>query len=90
MHWITPDKAVQLFTMDFSKSFNNVRHHLMFEKLKTGPLSFSMVNWYIRFLADQKQWVIPVSNGTVCEWKEVNKGTTQGSVSGPEISSASF
>ena len=42
-----------------------------------------IVNWYINFLTDRKQWVI--SDETVCEGKEVNKGTTQGSVSGPYL-----
>ena len=32
--------------------------------------------WNISFLTDRKQRVI--SDRTVCEWKEVNKGTTQG------------
>ena len=35
--------AVRLFTMEFSKAFNNVRHHLLAEKLKSSPLS--PVNW---------------------------------------------
>ena len=42
-----------------------------------------MVNWYISFLSDRKQRL--VCNGTVCDWIMVNKGTTQGSVSGPHL-----
>ena len=42
-----------------------------------------MVNWYISFLSDRKQRL--VYNGTVCDWMMVNKGTTQGSVSGPHL-----
>lgn len=101
MHWLkmqhailgvldnTGNKAVRLFTMDFPKAFDNVRHHLLVEKLKTSPLSLPMVNWYISFLTDRKQRVI--SDGTVCKLgKEVNKWTTQGRVSGPCISSYSL
>ena len=42
-----------------------------------------MVNWYISFLSDRKQRL--VYNGTACDWMMVNKGTTQGSVSGPHL-----
>ena len=77
------NKAVRLFTMDFSKAFDNVRHHLLAEKLKNSPLSPHLVNWYLNFLSDRKQRVL--CNGMVCEWREVNKGTTQGSVSGPYL-----
>ena len=77
------NKAVRLFTMDFSKAFDNVRHHLLVEKLKNSPLSPHLVNWYLNFLSDRNQRVL--CNGMVCEWREVNKGTTQGSVSGPYL-----
>ena len=132
------NKAVRLFAMDFPKAFDNVKHHLLVEKVKTSPLRLPMVNWSvadpgsaqppppppsyfqtklgperpnffrrppsppppapylsawmtgtptylkvwirhcwnISFLTDRKQRVI--SDRTVCEWKEVNKGTTQG------------
>ena len=40
------NKAVRLFTMGFSKAFDNVRHHLLAEKLKNSPLSPHLVNWY--------------------------------------------
>lgn len=42
-----------------------------------------LVNWYLSFLSNRKQRL--VFQGTVCDWKEVNKGTTQGSVSGPHL-----
>ena len=48
--------AVRMFTMDFSKAFDNVKHHL-FEKLKY-PLNPYIINWYMRFLADRRQRVI--------------------------------
>ena len=76
-------QAVRIFTVDFSKAFDNVKHHLLAEKLKNSPLSPPMINWYLSFLEDRKQRV--VCNGVTCEWKPVNKGTTQGSVSGPYL-----
>ena len=75
--------AVRLFSMDFSKAFDNFKHNLLVEKLKKSPLNRYLVNWYISFLGERMQRV--VCNHVVCEWKDVNKGTTQGSVSGPYL-----
>ena len=75
--------AVRLFAMDFSKAFDSVSHYLLCEKLKSWPLHPAIINWYISFLHERKQRV--VSNGMVCNWKCVNRGTTQGSVSGPYL-----
>ena len=50
--------AVRLFTMDFSKAFDNVKHHHLFEKLKQSPLNPYIINWYTSFLADRRQRVI--------------------------------
>ena len=41
--------AVRLFSMDFSKAFDNVKHNLLVEKLKKSPLNRYLVNWYISF-----------------------------------------
>ena len=76
-------KAVRLFVMDFSKAFDCVNPYLLCEKLKKLPLHPIIINWYISFLRDRKQRV--VSNGIACNWKSVNRGTTQGSVSGPYL-----
>ena len=38
---------------------------------------------YVSFLSDRKQRV--VCHNTVCDWKDVNCGTTHGSVSGPYL-----
>jgi len=58
------NKAVRLFTMDFSKAFDNVKHNLLAEKLKKISHSAHMINWYISFLYGRKQRLI--HNGTVC------------------------
>ena len=69
--------------MDFSKAFDNIKHNLLVEKLKKSPLNPYIINWYISFLGERMQRV--VCSDVVCEWKNVNKGTTQGSVSGPYL-----
>ena len=66
--------------------------HLVFElyydktaQLYPDPLSASRAptNWYLNFLKDRKQRVC--CNNFECDWKPVNQGTTQGSVSGPYL-----
>ena len=69
--------------MDFSKAFDSVRHVLLSEKLKAVPLNPYIINWYLNFLKDRQQRV--VYKDYYGEWKYVNKGTTQGSVSGPYL-----
>ena len=75
--------AVRIFAMDFSKAFDNERHILLSEKLKALSLKPFLTNWYLNFLKDRKQRVVFDSN--VCGLKTVNKGTIQGSVSGPYL-----
>ena len=76
-------KAVRLFAMDFSKAFDSVNHHLLSMKLKSLPLNPYIVNWWLCFLCDRKQRI--VHSNVVCDWRSVNMGTTQGSVSGPYL-----
>ena len=54
---------------------------ILANKLKKLPLNPYITNWYLKFLKDRKQRVC--CNNFECDWKPVNKGTTQGSVSGP-------
>ena len=65
------------------KAFVTVKHDLLFSKLKLLPLNPYILNWYLSFLNDKRQRV--VCNSIVCDWIRVNKGTTQGSVSGPYL-----
>ena len=69
--------------MDFSKAFDSVKHSLLSEKLKNVPLNPYIINWYLNFLKNRKQRV--VCNDFCGEWMDVNKGTTQGNVSGPYL-----
>ena len=76
-------KAVRLFTMDFSKAFDSVKDNLLSTKLKRLHVSPYLVNWYDSFLSARQQRIL--SGHYHCRWKAVNKGTTQGSVSGPHL-----
>ena len=42
-------KAVRLFSMDFSRAFDNVKRSLLVEKLKNSPLDPYIINWNISF-----------------------------------------
>ena len=46
-------KAVRLFTMDFSKAFDSVKHDLLSDKLKQLAISPYLVNWYHGFFIGQ-------------------------------------
>ena len=76
-------KAVRMFAMDFSNAFDSVSHKLLAEKLKSLPPNPYIINWWLGFLRDRQRRVI--FGSSVCNWKTVNKGTTQGSVSGPYL-----
>ena len=79
----TPCKAVRMFAMDFSKAFDSVNHDRLARKLRTLGLNSYLHNWYLSFLKERQQRVVWSHN--VCEWKAVNQGTTQASVSGPYL-----
>ena len=61
-----------------------VKHVLLADKLKSLALSPYIQNWYLSFLSDRQQSVVN-NDSFVREWKDVNKGTTQGSVNGPDL-----
>ena len=70
--------------MDFSEAFDMVKHFLLADKLKSLHLNLYIQNWYLSFLSDRQQRAV-YNNSFVGEWKDFNKGTTQGSVSGPYL-----
>ena len=69
--------------MDFSKAFDFVNHTILSAKLKQLPLNPYIINWYQSFLYTRQKRV--VSCNFLGHWKSVNRGTTQGSVSGPYL-----
>ena len=72
-----------MLAMVYSKAFDSVSYQLLDEKIKSLPLNSYIINWWLGFWRDRKQRVI--FGSSVCNWKTVNKGTTQGSVSGPYL-----
>ena len=73
-------KAVRILTIDFSKASDSVNHSLLSAKLTQLSLNPYVVNWYHNSLHERQQRVS--SGNHVYTWQAVNKGTTQGSVSG--------
>ena len=63
--------------------FSDFARFLCAFALKLLPLNPYILNWYLSFLNDRRQRV--VCNSIACDWISVNKGTTQGSVSGPYL-----
>ena len=57
--------------------------YILSQKLKALNLNPYLTNWYLSFLKNRKQRL--VFKGKVFSWHCVNKGTTQGSVSGPYL-----
>ena len=51
-------EAVRVFAMDFSKTFDSVRHELLFNKLKLLPLNAYSINWYHSFLYNRQQRIV--------------------------------
>ena len=47
-------EAVRLFTKDFSKAFDSVKHNLLSAKLKQLPLNPYIINWYHSFLSNRQ------------------------------------
>lgn len=79
-----PDcREVPVFTMDFSKAFDSVKNDLRAFKPKKLPLNPKIVNWYLSFL--KGTWQRICWNNISCDWRNVNKGTTQGSIRGPYL-----
>ena len=58
-------------------------HMFITKELRQIGLNPYVYNWYLNFLKDRRQRV--VINGFIGGWVQVNKGTTQGSVSGPHL-----
>ena len=76
-------RYVRLFAMDLAKVFDNVKHSILSDKLKALNLNPYITNWYLSFLRNCKQRLV-FRSSSYC-WYNVNKGTTQGSVSGPYL-----
>ena len=75
-------RYVQLFAMDFAKAFDKVRHSILSEKLKDLNVHPYFTNGVLVFLQNHKRLVF--RGFSYCQYN-ANKGTTQGSISGPYL-----
>ena len=78
-------KAVRLFTMDFSKAFDSVNHSckLSAELKQLRLILTSLIGAIASCLVGNSENLFIII--TSVYWKVVNKGTTQGRVSGPYL-----
>ena len=73
--------GIGIFSIMCHLSLGLQKKSLLIEKLTQSPLNPYIDNWHVSFSSDRKQRV--VCHNTVCDGKDVNRGTTQGSFSGP-------
>ncbi len=73
----------RLLLVDFSKAFDHIHHATFLDKLNANGVPQKIVKWYKGFLTDRQQ---RVKMGSVTsEWRTVNGGVPQGTISGPEL-----
>ena len=73
-------KAVRLYTMDFTKAFDSVNHSKLPAKFRSFPSIFpESIGTIASCLPGNSEFPY---NNHLCNWKAINKGTTQGRVSG--------
>ena len=73
-------EAVRLFTMDFTKAFDSVNHSKLSAKFRSfASILPESIGTIASCLPGNSEFP---SNNHLCNWKAINKGTTQGRVSG--------
>ena len=75
--------SVDMFYLDFSKSFDLVPHRRLLVKLQGLGIQGKVARWVEEWLSDRKQRV--VLNGEVSDWGDILSGVVQGSVLGPTL-----
>ena len=67
--------------IDLRKAFDTVNHSILFKKLEHYGVRGMLLEWFISYLTDRKQYVF--YNGESSNLKPIPCGVPQGSVFGP-------
>jgi hypothetical protein len=73
----------RVLLIDFSKAFDHIDHETFLQKLSSNGVDEFLVRWFRGFLTDRKQHV--VIEGHNSEWRQINGGVPQGTLSGPQL-----
>ena len=73
-------RSVDVAYFDYAKAFDKVSHRLLKIKLKAHGIGGKLLAWIEAWLANRKQRV--VVGDAKSEWRDVESGTTQGTVLG--------
>ena len=69
--------------VDFSKAFDHIHHETLLQKLSSNGAPPCVINWFAAFLRGRKQRV--KMGSMTSEWKNINGGVPQGTLSGPPL-----
>lgn len=79
---------VRVLSLDLSKAFDRVSHRLVVSGLQNIPgLNLHVIRWYRSFLMERQQRVTIGNRSS--DWRNINRGVPQGTVSGPPCFNAS-
>ena len=78
-----PKYFARILMIDFSKAFDHIHHQTALNKMKSNGAHTVLVDWFRAFLTKRRQRV--KIGKSVSEWKYINGGVPQGTLSGPEI-----
>ena len=75
------NEYVRMVQLDFSKTFDTVRHKKLFDKLANFNIEDQIFNWMTDYFSGHKQRTL--FNGEASTYEKINAGVIQGSAIGP-------